>query len=180
MNKSRFVRFSFLFAAATFLMVSAAKAAGPYQFFSVTPCRLVDTRGPVAVDGGPILSHGMVRNFAVWGSNATLLPACGIPSDGTVKAVTLNITVVNPTSLGHLTAYPFCVGTPTFCNSFTSAGGAIPVVSTINYDAGEPALGNGAIVPVTNDPSFQISLLPVLTGSGNTVHAIIDITGYFK
>jgi hypothetical protein len=166
MYKSRFVRFSFLFAAATFLTVSAARAAGPFQFFSVTPCRLVDTRGPTAVNGGPILSHGVIRNFAVWGSNATLLPSCGIPADGTVKAVTLNVTVVNPTSLGHLTAFPYNT--------------SVPLVSTINYNQGEPALGNGAIVPVTNDASFQISILPVLIGSGNTVHAIIDITGYFK
>ena len=166
MYKSRFIRFSFLFAAATFLTVSAARAVGPLQFYSVTPCRLVDTRGSIAVNGGPALSHGGTRNFAVWGVNANLQPPCGIPTDGSVKAVTLNITVVGPTSLGHLTAFPYNTATP--------------VVSTINYNAGEPALGNGAIVPVTNDASFQMSVLPVLSGPGNTVHAIIDITGYFK
>jgi hypothetical protein len=163
MHKARFVRFSFLFAAATFLTVSAARAVGPLSFYSVTPCRLADTRDPVGVTGGPILSHAAVRNFAVYGNNAR---NCGVPADGTVKAVTLNITVVNPSSLGHLTAFPYNT--------------SIPVVSTINYAAGEPALGNGAIVPVTNDASFQISVLPVLIGTGNTVHAIIDITGYFK
>lgn len=163
MNKSRFIRFSFLFAAATFLTVSVARAVGPLQFYSVTPCRLADTRDPIGVNGGPILSHGNVRNFAVYGGNAR---PCGLPADGTVKAVALNITVVNPTSQGHLTAFPYNT--------------AVPIVSNINYSAGEPALGNGAIVPVTNDPSFQISVLPVLVGAGNTVHAIIDITGYFK
>ena len=163
MNKSRFVRFSFFFVAATFLTVSAARAVGPLQFYSVTPCRLADTRDPVGVTGGPILSHGVNRNFAVYGSNAR---NCGIPADGTVKAVTLNITVVNPTSQGYLTAFPYNT--------------AAPIVSTINYSAGEPALGNGAIVPITNDPSFQISVQPGMTGVGNTIHAIIDITGYFK
>jgi hypothetical protein len=163
MNRSQLVRFSFLFAAATFLTVSAARAVGPLQFYSVTPCRLADTRDPIGVTGGPILSHGVIRNFAVYGSNAR---SCGIPADGTVKAVTLNVTVVQPTSLGHLTAFPYNT--------------TVPVVSTINYAAGEPALGNGAIVPVTNDPSFQISVLPVLTAAGQTVHVIIDITGYFK
>jgi hypothetical protein len=153
-----------LFAAAFFLLTaSAARAVGPLQFYSVTPCRLVDTRDPNGFTGGPILSHGNVRNFPVYGANAR---PCGIPADGTVKAVTINITVVNPTSLGHLTAFPYNT--------------SVPVVSSINYEAGEPALGNGAIVPVTNDPSFQISVLPVLTGPGNTVHVIIDITGYFK
>jgi hypothetical protein len=170
MYKSRFVRFSFLFAAATFLTVSAAKAVGPLQFYSVTPCRIADTRNPVGVNGGPILSHGVVRNFAVYTAPAN----CGLPNDGTVKAVTLNITVVNPSSQGHLTAYPYCAGSPAVCNP------QIPVVSTINYAAGEPALGNGAIVPITNDASFQVSVLPVLSGAGQTVHVIIDITGYFK
>ena len=164
MNKSRFVRFSFLFAAATFLTVSAARAVGPLQFYSVTPCRLADTRNAVGTNGGPVLSHGVVRNFAVYTAPAN----CGIPNDlqNPVKAVTLNITVVSPTSLGHLTAFPYKT--------------AVPVVSNINYGPGDPALGKGAIVPVTNDATFQISILPVLSGPGNTVHAIIDITGYFK
>lgn len=162
MNRSQLVRFSFLFAAATFLTVSAARAVGPLQFYSVTPCRIADTRNAVGVNGGPILTHGVIRNFAVYTAPAN----CGLPADGTVKAVTLNVTVVNPSSIGHLTVFPYLT--------------TVPVVSTINYAAGEPALGNGAIVPITNDPSFQISVLPVLTGTGQTVHVIIDITGYFK
>jgi hypothetical protein len=158
------VRFSFLFAAATFLTVSAARAVGPLQFYSVTPCRIADTRNANGVNGGPILSHGVIRNFAIYTAPAN----CGIPNDlqTPVKAVTLNVTVVNPSSIGHLTAFPYNT--------------TVPVVSTINYAAGEPALGNGAIVPLTNDPTFQISVLPVLTGVGQTVHVIIDITGYFK
>ena len=162
MNRYRLVRFSFLFAAVTFLTVSAAQAVGPLQFYSVTPCRIADTRGANGVNGGPALTHGVVRNFAVYTAPAN----CGVPNDGTVKAVTLNVTVVSPTSQGHLTVFPYNT--------------AVPVVSTINYAAGEPALGNGAIVPITNDASFQISVLPVLTGPGQTVHVIIDITGYFK
>lgn len=163
MSRSTILRFTFLFAAATFLTVSSAKAVGPLQFYSVTPCRLVDTRDPNGLTGGPILQHGTIRNFPVYGSNAR---SCGILSDGTVKAVTINVTVVNPSSMGHLTVFPYNT--------------SVPVVSTINYNAGEPALGNGAIVPLTNDPSFQISVLPVLLGPGNTVNVIIDITGFFK
>jgi hypothetical protein len=164
MKKYRFVRFSFLFAAATFLTVSAAQAAGPYQFFSVTPCRLADTRNAPGVNGGPILSHAVIRNFAIYTTPAN----CGIPNDlgNPVKAVTLNVTVVNPTSIGHLTAFPF--------------GPTPPIVSTINFAAGEPALGNGAIVPLTNNQTTQLSVLPVLTGTGQTVHVIIDVTGYFQ
>jgi hypothetical protein len=154
-----------LFAVVVFsLTASTASAAGPYQFYSVIPCRLVDTRDPVGVTGGPILSHGNIRSFAVYGTNSR---PCGIPPDGTVKAVTINVTVVNPSSGGHLTAFPFNT--------------SVPLVSTINYAAGEPALANGAIVPLTNDASYQISILPVLGGgAGSTVHVILDITGFFK
>jgi hypothetical protein len=145
--------------------VPGAEAVGPLQFYSVTPCRLVDTRDPNGVTGGPILSHGVVRNFAVYGSNSR---NCGIPNDlqKPVKAVTLNVTVINPSSLGHLTVFPYNT--------------SIPVVSTINYAAGEPALGNGAIVPLTNDANLQISVLPVLVGAGNTVSLVLDVTGYFQ
>lgn len=162
MSRSTLVRFSFLFAAATFLTVSSARAVGPLQYFSVTPCRLMDSRDPVGVTGGPILQHGVIRNLAVYGSNAR---PCGIPS--TAKAVSVNLTVVGPSNYGHLTAFPYNT--------------TVPIVSNLNYSAGEPALGNGAIVPLTVDPSFQISFLPVLAGgTGNTLHLVVDITGYFQ
>ncbi|HEV8230925.1 MAG TPA: hypothetical protein VGQ75_01140 [Thermoanaerobaculia bacterium] len=166
MTRSSFLRLS-LFAVVVFsLTASTASAVGPLQFYSLIPCRLVDTREPQNPqgNGGPILQHGLVRSFAVYGSNSRI---CGVPADGTVKAVTINVTVVNPSSGGHLTAFPFNT--------------SVPLVSTINYAAGEPALANGAIVPLTNDASFQVSVLPVLGGgTGSTVHLILDITGYFK
>ncbi|HYK41079.1 MAG TPA: hypothetical protein VE007_01740, partial [Thermoanaerobaculia bacterium] len=42
---------------------SAARAAGPFQFYSVTPCRLVDTRNPNGLTGGPALTGQGVRSF---------------------------------------------------------------------------------------------------------------------
>lgn len=164
MTRSARVRSLFLFAAAAFLAASAAEAVGPLQFYSVTPCRLADTRDNPGFTGGPILQHGVVRNFPVYGANAR---PCGIPADGTVKAVTINATVVSPSNFGHLTLFPYNT-TP-------------PIVSNLNYGVGEAALGNGAIVPITNDASFQISALPVLGGGvGQTLHLVIDVTGYFK
>jgi hypothetical protein len=72
--------------------------------------------------------------------------------------------VVQPTGGGHLTIWP--------------AGGSQPLVSTINYLAGEPALANGAIVPVAASTP-DLSVRPVVTGAGQ-VHVIIDVTGYFE
>jgi hypothetical protein len=163
MIRANLVRSLILFATATILAGSTASAVGPLQFYSVTPCRLMDTRGPVGVDGGPALSNGETRSFAVYGSNAR---GCGIPSDGTVMAVSLNVTVATPTYYGHLTVWPYNT--------------TLPTVSTLNFPGAEPAIANGAIVPLTVNPSFQISARPTLGGVGGNVHLIVDITGYFK
>ena len=143
------------------LAPTAAKAAGPYQFFSVTPCRIVDTRGPTGVLGGPALASGSTRNFPI-----SLAPAaCGVPN--TAKAAVLNVTLVSPSLDGFLSIWPF--------------GTTPPLVSTINAAAGEPAIANGAIVPLTTtDPSFNISLIYGTAVSGGTAHVILDVTGYFQ
>jgi len=161
MNKATLVRLSFLFAAATFLTESTASAAGPFQFFSVTPCRLADTRDPVGLTGGPALQSGVVRNLAVYGANAR---NCGISASA--KAVALNVTVVTPNNFGYLTAFPYNT--------------QLPVVSTINFATGEPALANGAIVPLTADSNFQLAIYPFLAGNVGAVHLVLDITGYFQ
>lgn len=161
MRKSNLVR-SCLLVAATFLAASAAQAAGPFQFFSVTPCRLVDTRDPVGVTGGPAIANQATRNFAVYGVNSR--SNCGIPA--TARAVSLNVTITQPTYFGHLTVWPYNT--------------ALPLVSTLNFVGGEPAIANGAIVPLTTDPNFQIAVRPVLGGPGGAIHVIIDVTGYFQ
>ena len=65
MNKPVVLRATLVAAVLALLTVSAAEAAGPFQFFSVTPCRIVDTRGPTGVTGGPALSAGAARNFPI-------------------------------------------------------------------------------------------------------------------
>jgi hypothetical protein len=144
---------------AALLVSAAAQAAGPYQFFSVTPCRLVDTRGPTGVTGGPSLVGNGTRSFPV-----DVAPtACGIPS--TAAAAVLNFAVVGPTSGGHIRTWPFNT--------------AMPLVATLNFDPNEPAIANGAIVPLTVDPNFQISIF-LGTGVGPTANLVIDVTGYFQ
>jgi hypothetical protein len=161
MNRTSFSRFAFLLVAAILLTVSVASAAGPYQFYSVTPCRIADTRGNgfTGTSGPPALAAGSNRNFpvvAVWN--------CGVPTDA--KAAALNVTAVSPTLEGFIKIWPY--NTP------------IPAVSTLNFAAGEPAIANGAIVPLSSDPSFQISVVYGTAVPGGTVNLILDITGYFK
>jgi hypothetical protein len=146
-------------AAGLFLSSAVAKAEGPMTFYSITPCRVADTRGPTGETGGPALAPNATRSFPVRGR-------CTIPS--TAKAVVFNFTVVQPAQNGNLAAFPF--------------GGSVPLTSVLNYNAGEFAVGNGAIVPLDNatsspDVSVYANVAP---GSTATVHLVIDVTGYFE
>lgn len=132
--------------------ISASAQSGPFQFFAVPPCRVVDTRNPVSTNGGPIVGNGGQRDFAIRGN-------CGVPS--TAKAVSLNVTVTGATTASFLSLWP--------------SGATRPVVSTINFTQNDPALANGAIVGLstnTNDLS--------VFNSGGNVHVILDVTGYFQ
>jgi hypothetical protein len=154
MKDRGFLRLVFLVAVIGCLAATTGEAAGPYNFYSVTPCRIVDTRS--VATGGPALANGSPRNFAVAG-------ACGVPA--TATAATLNVTMVAPTKAGFLTIWPYNT--------------TRPLVSTINAAAGEPAIANGAIVPLAADPQFQISVV-YGTAQPGTTHVVIDVTGYFQ
>jgi len=127
----------------------ASFAATP-GFYTVTPCRVADTRNPDGPFGGPALAAGAIRTF-------TIAEQCGVPS--TATAVSVNITVTQPAAQGHLTLYP---------------GGAVaPLVSAINYRPGQTR-ANNAVVPLGPAKDFAVRC-----GSIGTVHFIIDVNGYF-
>jgi hypothetical protein len=128
-----------------------AQSSGPYSYYSLTPCRIVDTRYFTGVNGSPGLTTAR-RDFAIKGN-------CGVPT--TAKAVTINVTVTNASTNSWLTIWP--AGTPT------------PNVSTINFDQTAFALANGAIVGL----SANAQDLSVLNANGSC-HVLIDVTGYFQ
>jgi hypothetical protein len=135
-----------------------AKADGPFQFYTVSPCRVVDTRDPSGPTAGSPLADQTVQTFAIQGE-------CGVPVGA--RAVTINVTAVAPTAQGHLRIFPSDI--------------AVPTVSTLNFAAGESALANGAILPLADqrvEPE-DLAIFPRVVGSG-TVHVIIDVTGYFQ
>ncbi|HEX8408035.1 MAG TPA: hypothetical protein VF883_04175 [Thermoanaerobaculia bacterium] len=139
----------------TFLLVltsSALAQSGPYQYFPLSPCRLVDTRGPNGTNSGPMMGSNSTRNFQVRGF-------CGVPT--TAKAVSLNITVTQATQSSWLAVWP--------------SGTARPNVSMINFESSDPALANGIIVGV----STATQDLSVYNNFG-TVHVLVDVTGYFQ
>jgi hypothetical protein len=144
------------------LLSHAARAAvaGPYSFYPLTPCRVVDTRGPVGPQGGPALSANTVRSFSIINVNG-----CGVPASA--KAAAVNITAILATDLGDLRVFPY--------------QSAVPLASVINFSTTDFALANGAIVPLANigglDISVQTDMPP---GSSGNVHLVIDVTGYFQ
>jgi hypothetical protein len=123
---------------------------GSLSFFTLTPCRVLDTRNPAGPLGGPVLTAGVARTFIV-------ADVCGIPA--AAKAVSVNVTATGATSAGNLRLYP--------------GGGAEPLVSTINYLLGSTR-GNNAIVPV------NVGQIVVLARPSGTVHVILDVNGYFQ
>lgn len=85
------------------------------DYFTVAPCRLVDTRGGAALTNGS-------RTFVLSGR-------CNIPI--TASALAVNATAVNPSANGFLTFHP--------------AGTSIPNASTINLRAGRTRANNAVI-----------------------------------
>ena len=126
---------------------------GPVGFFTVTPCRLVDTRNAPGPLGGPSLVSGGSRSF-------TLAGPCGVPPDAT--SVSVNIVAVNPTSgPGFLTLYP--------------ATTVRPLAATINYRPGQNR-ANNATLPL--GPSGDMTVY--CAQGGGTTDVVIDVNGYFK
>jgi hypothetical protein len=128
--------------------LSCAALAG---FFTLSPCRVLDTRNPHGPLGGPPLSSGSVRTFAIANQ-------CGVPADAT--SVSVNVTIANPTAQGFLTFWP--------------NGTSPPLVSMINFRAGQTR-ANNAILSLGAAGDFAVSC----AGSG-TVDFILDVNGYFR
>jgi hypothetical protein len=137
--------------------LSSQAVDGPYSYYTVTPCRLVDTR---VAPHGPIMTHLATRAVKVQGASA-----CQVPNGA--KAVALNVTAVTPTGLGFLALFPANVATP-------------PNISTINFAANEYAVANGAVVLLADVVAYPNDLKVHAYTSGGQVHFILDVVGYFQ
>jgi len=126
--------------------------APPARLYTVSPCRVADTRNPDGPSGGPALSANTLRTFPV-------ANICQIPSSAT--AVAINVGIVLPTDIGDLRVYP--------------AGEAPPPTSTINFCAGS-IRANNAIVAL--GPGGRIAVVCDMP-SGST-NMFFDVSGYFQ
>jgi hypothetical protein len=136
-------------------VASACQASPPaaLQFYTLPPCRLVDTRGSAGPLGGPALQPSSDRLFALAG-------VCGVPVDA--KAASLNLTVTSGTAAGDLRLYP--------------GDQALPATSTINYSQGQTR-ANNAVLGLGQD---GLGSLKVHCDSVGTVQFILDVNGYFR
>jgi len=130
--------------------VSAAPGDEDSTFVPVEPCRLFDTRN-AATEGGPgTLSPGFVLAFEASGN-------CGVSEDAT--AVSMNVTIVNPTSKSFLTVYP----------DFFDR----PEASNLNWIAGQSATPNKVDVKLNAQ-----GVVHFFNNRGN-VDVFADVVGYY-
>lgn len=128
---------------------TARLEAAATDFYSVIPCRLVDTRGVAGPAGGPNLAAQESRGFGAAGK-------CGVST--AAEAVAVNVTVV-PLVNGDM--------------AFTATGLPNPPTSTISFRAGRTR-ANNAVLPLGAGGG-----LTVYSRAGGEVALIIDVTGYF-
>ncbi len=127
--------------------------SGTYQFYPLTPCRVVDTRNPVGDLGGPRLIARVERDFPVTESSC-------LPQGANILAYSFNVTAVpNPSGqeLGYLTIWP--------------QGEPKPTVSTLN-NLTATLVANAAIVPAGTGGG--VAVYP-----DETTDVVLDINGYF-
>lgn len=128
-----------------------APVPAPTALYTLTPCRLINTRDPNGPLGGPVFAAFAERTFDVAGT-------CGIPADAV--ALVVNLTVFDPVALGNLSVYPgnaFYLGT-----------------SVLNFQAGL-VRANNAIIQLATDGAGTIT---VRNGSAGNAHVILDVMGY--
>jgi Tol biopolymer transport system component len=122
------------------------------RFFTVTPCRLLDTRQG---GQGPALTSGLRRIVLAPG-------ACGIPA--TARALAVNVTATQPSAAGHLILHAGDI--------------AADSTSTLNFSSGQTR-SNSAVIALAYDGTGTLAVTPFVSGGG-TVQVIVDVSGYFE
>ncbi|MEO8192130.1 MAG: hypothetical protein ABI682_17490, partial [Acidobacteriota bacterium] len=135
---------------------AAATVGAALAFHSLTPCRVIDTRGNGfgGQYGPPSLPAFSPRNFAIGGQ-------CGVPVSA--AAVSFNFAVTSLTTGGNLIVYP--------------QGGSPPTTSSLNWDPVEVAISNAAVIGLGVGSGIGVSV----NGPSNagSVDLIVDVNGYY-
>ncbi len=135
--------------------------AADLVYVPVTPCRIFDTRfggGQIAANTVRNIDVTAVSNYSFQGGAAN--DCGGVGAAGSFAAAVINLTVVNPSAPGFITAFPFA--------------GTQPDAATVNFAAGA-VVGNTAIVKLDQGASAN----EMSVYSFATTHLVGDIVGYF-
>jgi hypothetical protein len=130
----------------------------------VTPCRIFDTR--LSQGGSGPIAALSTKSFAIWGigsyaSQGGAASNCGITAGANTAAVAVNLVAAFPSGTGWLTAYPF--------------GTTMPLAATLNYNAGEVVVSNGAILKVAQTGATHLTIF-----SQANSEVIADVVGYYS
>jgi uncharacterized protein (DUF1800 family) len=134
------------------LVPGQAAAQTATDFYTVPPCRVLDTRLNAGALGGPALQGAVTRAFA-------LGARCGISSGA--QAVAANVTVLGANSAGNVIFHPL--------------GTSLPNASTINFLRNQTR-ANNAIIGL--GPGAAVNVRAGLA-QGGEVHLIVDVSGFF-
>ncbi|MGZ4773224.1 MAG: hypothetical protein ACXV3B_11135, partial [Ilumatobacteraceae bacterium] len=134
-------------------VVGYVSSTATSKFTPSTPFRFTDTRDLYRVDvnagqAGTPLSAGQTITIAMAGQR-------GIPTNA--RAISANITAVDGTANGFITAFP--------C-------GDVPTASNVNFTPVE-AIANAAELPLSSSGSICLF-------SSSSVHLIIDVNGWWS
>ena len=106
------------------------------SFFTITPCRALDTRSTSAIPAGGTITVSLTGG------------TCGVPT--AAKSLALNLTSTQQVASGHITIYP--------------ANQPLPPSSTLNFNAGQTR-ANNAVIPLATDSSGTVKVLNQSTGT---------------
>jgi hypothetical protein len=120
------------------------------SFYTLSPCRLLDTRS------GTPLFDGTARTLQLAGS-------CGVPA--TAKALSVNATAITPQGNGTL---QFRAGPL----------GPVPTATAASFRAGVTR-ANNAILQLSPDGAGRVIVTATVAGGGS-VHLALDVNGYFE
>lgn len=131
---------------------SARFTTAASYYTPVSPVRILDTRKGIGVPTVAKVPANGTLSLKIAG-------VAGVPQTG-LRAVALNVTVVNPTQTGYITAYP--------------ADATPPTTSNLDFTPGR-TFANSVIVKVGANGSVSFK-----NGSGGTVDLVADLAGYYS
>ena len=134
-------------------MIDPAKWERPFggkDFFTVTPCRIYDSRNTAPLDSG------VPRVINVGG-------ICGIPP--TARAISANLTTTGGTGQGHIVAY-------------AGDGALAPLTTALSFSASQTR-ANNAMIELSPDGFGSVRVQSDVAGGGQ-VDVILDVNGFFQ